>query len=564
MRTRSQRLLDLQEDLIAELLSYATVQELYMVLRCSKACRRHVEGAAARRARRLYHRPLPAQPMMYWGGGRESCLHGLHYLDALQAQELTSIAAGTAHSVLVRPADGQVFACGSSEEVDEDEHHELHLAVLAGAQADEEDIGSSSCLAQLGMGVLAGPPVLTPQPLIGLAGVLVREVAASSNHTLLLGACGGVWSCGIRFLMVRFEDDGVYESLESACGHELAAEWTVPRRIAAYCRPWEVDSDGAALRIPHHHVRICRIAASATHSLLVCDEGHVYSCGDGDDGQLGHGDFEPKRIPTAINPIFWEVVVSRERLTMHSVYGVRACQVSAHRGVSLAVTHKGALYSWGQGSPALGQGTKVYDDKWGHMRTNFGAPTRVAFPEHVRIKQAVATNNRMLAVSRDGALYTCGTHPTCLGHGSSSFGPANTEDHPLCFVPRLVATLPGKRVRAVAAGNGHNVVLTEAGEVFTFGKCRHYELGLSTADLPADMYEDLLNGLQLTTASVPTAVSALAGLLVVEVAAGENHTIVRLANGELRTFGADHYWQLGQADLEAEQTWTPGRVVLPA
>ena len=35
-------------------------------------------------------------------------------------------------------------------------------------------------------------------PMIGLGAVSVREVAASCNHTLILGTCGAVWSCAFE------------------------------------------------------------------------------------------------------------------------------------------------------------------------------------------------------------------------------------------------------------------------------------------------------------------------------------------------------------------------------
>ena len=56
---------------------------------------------------------------------------------------------------------------------------------------------------------------------------------------------------------------------------------------------------------------------------------------------------------------------------------------------------------------------------------------------------------------------------------------------------------------------------------------------------------------------VPTAVAALAGEAVVEVAAGAYHTFVRLAGGGLRAFGSNHFG----AGAWSASTWA---VELPA
>jgi alpha-tubulin suppressor-like RCC1 family protein len=554
----SHSLLDLHDELLVELFSRAALPDLVCLLQTCKACRQLVDLAAARIAKLWYHRPLPAQSALCWGPTGETSIHRLHYLVALLARERTTIAGGVCHTVCMRPGDGRVFACGCGEEVQERDHAELHAAVVAASQAaDAEE--EQCCLAQLGLGSLIGPPVLEAQPLVGLAGVTIVEVAASSNHTLLLGACGGVWTCGIRFeVLDRSNDDRVITtSMESACGHDVPSELTVPRRVETFyqesCAAWP----WGAAQIAHHQVRICRIATADDHSLLVSDEGTLYSCGAGEYGQLGHGDFAPfKRIPTAVDfvrhiamdstPFAQRGITSP---TVHSVYGYRPCQVSACLGASLAVTHNGVLCSWGVANAARGLGPSHLGSGRPFFE-NVGVPTRVTMPGGVRVRQALAANNRTLAVTTDGSLYTFGNHPNRLGHGETTFGPVGASD-PSAFVPRLVAALAGKRVRAVQAGHGHNVVLTEAGEVFTFGDGGDLQLGLS---------DDGDHGF------VPAAVTALAGMQVEEVAAGHAHTIVRLASGELRSFGSNSWGQLGHSEDASFGgcVATPGVVVLPA
>ena len=545
------RLLDLHDDLLAESFSHATPKELYNLLQASKPCCRHVQAAAKRRAERWY-RPLPES--RFFCSVHENALHKLHFVELLLRLECTTISGSRAHTVCMHPTSGQVFAWGSGVEMDEDNYPHLYPAVIA-AEADADGV-YYCCLAQLGLGELIGPPTLKAEPMAGLAGVVVREVAVSDHQTLIVGACGGVWSCGIRY--GSWGSDGYEFGLESACGHEVYSELTVPRRIETFeCETLDGEWFARVVRRTYHHVFICRIATGEDHSLLVCDAGLIYSFGEGGYGQLGHGDFESKRIPTAISTMHFMGLNTCSRgtgrRTYHDVYGDRACQVSASRAVSLAVTHNGTLCGWGIGGAALGLGP-AHSSSWG-LLGRVSVPTRVEFPDPVCIKQAVAANNRILAVTCNGSLYTCGYHPHRLGHGEDvHFYPGHPGRlPPNAYVPRLVSTFAGKRVHAVAAGHGHNVVLMESGEVFTFGDNSHLQLGLTTAD--GDAVSDFV--------CVPTAFKALEGLGVVEVAAGASHTIVRLANGELRTCGSNDHGQLGrEPDPESLYSAAPGVVVL--
>ena len=127
-------------------------------------------------------------------------------------------------------------------------------------------------LHHLGQGQASGPPVRVPAPVAGLDGVIVREVAAGLVHTLLLGACGGVWSCG----------RGVFGQL----GHGDTADLATPRRIGGL-----------------EQVRAVQVAAGGAYSLVLSAAGHVYSFGDGKYGRLGHDDQADQPLPRRISAL---------------------------------------------------------------------------------------------------------------------------------------------------------------------------------------------------------------------------------------------------------------------
>ena len=146
------RFLDLPPELIAEVLALVSTADRLRVRCVNKACKSTHAKAGDAVADGL-------------AVGRIGAL--------VAARGSATAAAGEQHTVCVRPADGAPFSWGGAY-----------------------DDGQGAVLHPLGQGQEAGPPVRVPAPVAGLGGVAVREVAAGEGHTLLLGADGGVWSCG--------------------------------------------------------------------------------------------------------------------------------------------------------------------------------------------------------------------------------------------------------------------------------------------------------------------------------------------------------------------------------
>ncbi|RVE51528.1 hypothetical protein evm_003798 [Chilo suppressalis] len=115
--------------------------------------------------------------------------------------------------------------------------------------------------------------------------------------------------------------------------------------------------------------------------------------------------------------------------------------------------------------------------------------------------------------------------------------------------PARVAVPGGHRVVAVACGLHHTVLLTEHGEVLTFGSNQYGQLGAG----------DISPHHRIVRVRVPRASS---------VAAGSHHTAVLTREGELYTFGCYQKGSLGRPRIdepsrnERSPVWyaTPGRV----
>ena len=122
-----------------------------------------------------------------------------------------------------------------------------------------------------------------------------------------------------------------------------------------------------------------------------------------------------------------------------------------------------------------------------------------------------------------------------LGLGDASaqtflgFGPG-------VFKPAAVKGLDGRRLVQLACGDHHSVALAAGPpEVFTWGNAEDGRLGLG----------------HLLNAHEPRAVRELAGVRIVEVAAGSDHTLARSEAGHVWAWGLGSQGQLGLGDLES-------------
>ncbi len=92
----------------------------------------------------------------------------------------------------------------------------------------------------------------------------VVSVALGDHHSIVVGASGRVYGCGIRSALGR-------AACTTLCSIELS-----------------VDAK-------------CLVAAASTYStLLLCRDGSVLACGDNGYGQLGLGDRVSRSVPTLL------------------------------------------------------------------------------------------------------------------------------------------------------------------------------------------------------------------------------------------------------------------------
>ncbi|XP_045542472.1 probable E3 ubiquitin-protein ligase HERC2 [Papilio machaon] len=216
------------------------------------------------------------------------------------------------------------------------------------------------------------------------------------------------------------------------------------------------------------------------HFLCCSACGGVWSWGAGEDGRLGHGDTAPRDAPATIHHLAHHEVIR--------VYAGFAC--------SAVITSRGALYTWGRGSHGrLGHGTVE----------NCLTPQPVAFNAH-NIERIVDValgwgESQTLCCTLEGAVQV-------FGEGESG-------------TPRALSSLGMFRVTRVYTGEHWHAVLTDTGQVYTWGKGERHRLGHGNADSVHD----------------PKLVEALQGVKVIDLSLGATHGIALSSDGALYLWG---------------------------
>jgi alpha-tubulin suppressor-like RCC1 family protein len=248
-----------------------------------------------------------------------------------------------------------------------------------------------------------------------------------------------------------------------------------------------------------NHMVVKQVAVGACHSMVLTRDGTVFMWGSGGFAQLGHGNTDQQLVPKRV-----------EDLTNVTDIAVGA----AH---SLAVVEEGVVYTWGDNNNGqLGQGDHG-------VGTNRNVPTEV--PGVNEVATVAAGMRHSFALSRDGTAMACGSND------DGQLGLGDTDDRDTFTV---VAGLRG--VVDIDAGFDHTIAVTAEGGLYAWGTGRGMGHG----------------GDHTTQRLLPTKVTGggIGEAVVVQVAAGEFHSMALTVSGELYAWGQGDSGQLGHGGKE--------------
>lgn len=247
----------------------------------------------------------------------------------------------------------------------------------------------------------------------------------------------------------------------------------------------DIPSSNCPVKVECEPRQYKALAAGADHSVALTDDGELYVWGGGSEGQLGLGDIDDKSTPTLLSTD--NKVISVACGYYHTAF----------------VTDVGEVFTFGEGDGGkLGQGT------------DYGkavAPKKVNIPE--KAKSVACGGSHTVVLTECGKVYTFGEGGNGqLGHKNKYF---------YCETPVWLNFK--HKVTQIAAGENHTALVTEKGQLYTFGDGRHAKLGLDH-ECYSNQY-------------FPQRSKRFSKFIVTQVSCGGCHMIVlaypRLQNGEV-------------------------------
>ncbi|ETW02835.1 hypothetical protein H310_05315 [Aphanomyces invadans] len=238
--------------------------------------------------------------------------------------------------------------------------------------------------------------------------------------------------------------------------------------VDVYTLPNDVDAAPTPMSFPASlgRTRIIACTSSAVHTLFLSDLGQVYAMGLSQDGALGIGGL----APSAETPQFVEfpdiqTVVIQIAAAGNETFG-------AH---SIALTSEGVVFTWGVRIACGTVGAPQCD-----------RPELVQFQSGkevvpVKCSQVAAGVSFSLALTDAGDVYAWGKYL----HGRLGLGPPPKRaatargirhDQQLQKLPAVIPDLSG--VIEIACGAAHAACVTQAGQLFLWGKNTHGQLGV--------------------------------------------------------------------------------------
>lgn len=221
----------------------------------------------------------------------------------------------------------------------------------------------------------------------------------------------------------------------------------------------------------------------------------VFSWGSGANYQLGTGNAHIQKLPCKVDSLNGSIIKLLSAAKFHSV----------------ALTDRGEVYTWG-----FGRGGRL-----GHPDFDIhSGQAAVITPRQVtsglgsrRVMAIAAAKHHTVIATQGGEVFTWGSNR------EGQLGYTSVDTQPTA---RRVSLLKSKIV-AVAAANKHTAVVSDLGEVFTWGGNREGQLGYGTSNSASNY--------------TPHVVESLKGKILTGVSAAKYHTIVLGSDGEVFTWG---------------------------
>ena len=305
--------------------------------------------------------------------------------------KITDIAAGAEHTVIL-DENGDVWTAGSNQ---------------YGALGTDVNVGKSY-----------GENSSFTKVTVGDGSVKIKAIAAGQKHTILIDINGGVWTAGLN-------SDG-----------ELGRSDNVGRD-----KPNAVFKKAEGLE----NVKIISAAGGTAHTILLDEDGNVWTAGTSYYGVLGRqtqGD--PNKVTA--NPLF-------EKVT-DGISDVKITAIAAGSYHNALLAKDGSI--WTVGSNLYGELGRETGE------TSDGVFGKADLQGAAAAKFVAAAGSATVVIDTDGNARTCGINSGHLGRTVTK------SYNPELFV--AANGIDNTKMAAAAMGLYHTVLLDENGRIWTCGK----------------------------------------------------------------------------------------------
>ncbi|KAG8066800.1 hypothetical protein GUJ93_ZPchr0004g39520 [Zizania palustris] len=294
-------------------------------------------------------------------------------------------------------------------------------AALVTRQAEVFTWGEE-CSGRLGHG--AGTSIFQPRLIESLSICNVETIACGEFHTCAISATGDLYTWG----------DGTHNA--GLLGHGSIVSHWIPKRVSG----------------PLEGLQVSAVSCGTWHTALITSSGKLYTFGDGTFGVLGHGNRETISCPKEVESLKGLRTISVSCGAWHTAAVVEVIMTQSNAS-------SGKLFTWGDGDKyRLGHGDRSSKLK----------PTCVPSLIDYNFHKAACGHTLTIGLTTSGHIFTV---------GSSVYGQLGNPNNDGRY-PRLVEEkLGGGGVVEVACGSYHVAVLTQNGEVYTWGKGANGRLG---------------------------------------------------------------------------------------
>ncbi|EDO19434.1 hypothetical protein Kpol_1002p82 [Vanderwaltozyma polyspora DSM 70294] len=375
----------------------------------------------------------------------------------------------------------------------------------------------SGPMCELGLGPLAkNKEVKRPRlnPFLSKDEVKIVSFAVGGMHTIALDSDMNVWSWGCNDVGALGRDtSGASEKLKDMDADDSSDDddgdlnelESTPHKIPRENFPPLADGH-----------KVVQLAATDNMSCILFSNGDVYAWGTFrcNEGILG---FYQEEIKIQNTP--WKV-------PNFSKYQI--VQLAPGKDHMLFLDEEGVVFAWGNGQQHQ-LGRKVME----RFRLKTLDPRPFGLKQ---VKYIASGENHCFAIKKDGKV---------VSWGLNQFGQCgiseDIEDGALVESPKKVLLPEDFKVKSIAAGEHHSLVLSEEGDLYTFGRLDMFEVGISKDKLPESAYKDEHG--KARSIPIPTKLEDVPKFKT--VAAGSHHSIAVAKNGIAYSWGFGETYAVG-------------------